>query len=102
MATGRAMALVLAARAVLWVATPADWLGGQLFTGEAYAFSWFDPLLRSPVDFLATALTLVALVIAGGIGVASLLAYPMDCCSPIESQPWLCQVLMICLCPCPW
>ena len=45
---------------------------------------------------------LVALVIAGGIGVASLWAYPMDCCSPIESQPWLCQVLMICLCPCPW
>jgi len=61
-ATAWAVSLVLAARAVLWLATPADWLGGDLFSGGAYPFFVFGRLLRSPVDFLATALTLVALV----------------------------------------
>jgi len=61
-ATSWAMGLVLAARAVLWLATPADWLGGDLFTGNTGGYLPFGPLLRSPVDFLATALTLLALV----------------------------------------
>ena len=61
-ATLVAMGLVLGARLLLRLAIPAPWSGGSLFTAKAYASALVAPLLRSPLDFLETALTLVALV----------------------------------------
>ncbi len=59
-ATFTAMGLVLGARLLLWVAIPSRWAGGSLFMGRATAV--VAPLLRSPLDFFETALTLAALV----------------------------------------
>jgi len=75
-ATAVAVGLVVAARAILWLAIPPGWSRGALFGADAYASSTFGPLLRSPVDFLATALTLAAIValLAPGVGRFRLLA----------------------------
>ncbi len=71
-ATLLAVALVLGARLVAWLAVPARWSGGSLFTARAYASALFAPLLRSPLDFLETALTLAAVLAILGPAVAAL------------------------------
>jgi signal transduction histidine kinase len=71
-ATLRAALLLLGGRALLWLATPARWTGEPLFSPGAYASLAFGSLLRSPIDFLLTSLTLLGLVTLAADGVQRL------------------------------
>ena len=57
-----AAALIVLARVLVSVASPADWSDRLLFSGAAYASPAMRPLLNSPFDFLLTAVTAGALV----------------------------------------
>ncbi|MEQ1760538.1 MAG: HAMP domain-containing sensor histidine kinase, partial [Vicinamibacterales bacterium] len=52
---------VIGARALFRLASPADYVSGEVFSGTAYASLLAAPLLSSPFDFLMTALTAGAL-----------------------------------------
>ena len=54
-ATAMIAAVIVLARAVLRLASPADWSDSPLFSSAAYASDLFRPLLSSPFDFLVTA-----------------------------------------------
>ena len=71
-ATIGAVALIVAARTVLWLATPPQWSGRPLFSPASYASLAFGPLLRSPVDFLLTSLMTLAIVALGADAVRRL------------------------------
>ena len=53
---------IVAARLLVWRASPADWSEAAIFSGAAYASSLLGPLLSSPFDFLLTAATAASLV----------------------------------------
>ncbi len=57
--------VVVVARLVLRAASPADWSDAQIFSGAVYASPLLPPLLASPFDLLASALTAGALVALG-------------------------------------
>jgi signal transduction histidine kinase len=69
-ATFGAALLIVGARLLFWLATPASWASSRLFASSLPVIATFGPLLRSPVDFLLTSLTLTAVVtvVAPGIG----------------------------------
>ena len=52
---------IVAARLLVWWASPADWSDAAIFSGAAYASSLLRPLLTSPFDFLLTAATAASL-----------------------------------------
>jgi signal transduction histidine kinase len=54
-ATVMTAAVIVLARAILRLSSPADWSDSTLFSSAAYASPLFRPLLSSPFDFLATA-----------------------------------------------
>ena len=54
--------VVIAARLLLRLASPADWSDATIFSGTEYASSLFAPLMTSPFDFLLTAMTLGGVV----------------------------------------
>ena len=54
--------VVLAGRAVLTAASPADWTDASLFSSATYLSALLPRLLQSPMDFLLTALTAATLV----------------------------------------
>jgi hypothetical protein len=91
--TAQAAGAVLAARALLWLATPPGWSGGILFSSGSYASAGLAPLLRSPVDFLATALTLAGIVaiLAPAVGQLRLLARVRH--AHPDRRTWLVQAL---------
>jgi signal transduction histidine kinase len=65
-ATMLVVLVLIAGRALLWLATPARWTGGLLFSPGTYASSIIGPLLRTPIDFVFTGLLVLAVVgIAG-------------------------------------
>lgn len=55
-------AIVLAARFILRLASPADWSDARVFSASTYVSPLLRPLLTSPFDFLLTAMTAGALV----------------------------------------
>lgn len=57
-----AAALFLLARAMVRLASPADWSSAAVFSGVSYASPLLAPLLTSPFDFLMTALAAASLV----------------------------------------
>jgi signal transduction histidine kinase len=67
-----AVALLVAGRILFWLAAPSHWTGPPLFSPATYASTSFEPLLRSPADFLLTGLTLVGLVALAGHAVQRL------------------------------
>jgi signal transduction histidine kinase len=60
-ATLLAAAVVIAARLLARLASPADWLDNPLFSSADYAGTLLPPLLTSPFDFLLTAAAAAAL-----------------------------------------
>lgn len=54
---------VLVARGLLRLASPADYVSAEVFSGSVYASPLAAPLLSSPFDFLASALAVLALVL---------------------------------------
>jgi signal transduction histidine kinase len=56
---------VVLARLLLWLASPADYLSQELFSGALYASPLAAPLLTSPFDFLVSALGAASLVLIG-------------------------------------
>jgi len=56
-------AAVTVGRALLRLASPADYTSAEVFSGSAYASSLAAPLLTSPFDFLITAMTAAALLL---------------------------------------
>jgi signal transduction histidine kinase len=69
-ATTMAAAVIVLARVILSVTSPADWSDAVLFSGVAYASPLLRPLFSSPFDFLVTAAT------AGGV--IGLLLYAVE------------------------
>lgn len=68
-AMGLIVAVVVACRFVLRLASPADWSPALVFSGAEYASPLLRPLLTSPFDFLVTAVavsSLVALLLYAG------------------------------------
>jgi signal transduction histidine kinase len=61
-ATLFAAAVIVLARLMARVASPADWSGNPLLSGAEYAGTLFRPLLTSPFDFLLTAAAVAGLV----------------------------------------
>ncbi|MGE3404715.1 MAG: hypothetical protein AB7K63_19160, partial [Vicinamibacterales bacterium] len=62
-------AATLAARAMMRLASPADWAPAEVFAATGYASPRLAPLLTSPFDMLMTALALGALVALAFFGV---------------------------------
>ncbi|HZJ32736.1 MAG TPA: HAMP domain-containing sensor histidine kinase [Vicinamibacterales bacterium] len=60
-ATLLAAAIIIAARVVARLASPADWSNNPLFSSADYAGTLLRPLLTSPFDFLLTAAAAAAL-----------------------------------------
>ncbi|MGH9204863.1 MAG: hypothetical protein ACRD2A_26860, partial [Vicinamibacterales bacterium] len=54
--------LILAARALMRVASPADWSDQPIFSGTAYASPLARPLFNSPLDFVLTAFAVSGIV----------------------------------------
>src|SRR5688572_2035638 len=54
--------IIVASRAVLRLASPADWSDASLFAGTAYASPLLRPFLSSPFDFLMTGVAAGSLV----------------------------------------
>jgi signal transduction histidine kinase len=61
-AVGLVAGVILAARLLLRLASPADWSDAVLFSGVEYASALLRPLMTSPFDFLVTAVTAGSLV----------------------------------------
>ncbi|MBI3049843.1 MAG: hypothetical protein HYY76_16180, partial [Acidobacteria bacterium] len=55
-------AIVVVARLLLRIASPADWSDASIFSGAEYASPLLRPLLTSPFDFLLTAIAASGLV----------------------------------------
>jgi signal transduction histidine kinase len=75
-ATLLAAAVVVIARVLARLASPADWSTITLFSSSEYAGTLLPPLLTSPFDFLLTALAAAALV---GLLVSSVEAWRVAC-----------------------
>ena len=61
LATAMAAVIVISARLLARLASPADWSGNSLFSSADYAGTLLPPLLTSPLDFLLTAAAAAAL-----------------------------------------
>jgi hypothetical protein len=59
------LAVIVCARLVFRLASPADWMAAELFSASAYASPHLRPLLTSPFDFLLTAIAAGAVVALG-------------------------------------
>ena len=62
---------VLVARGLLRLASPADYVSAEVFSGSVYASPLVAPLLSSPFDFLASGLTALALVLGALVALES-------------------------------
>jgi hypothetical protein len=69
-AVGIIAAVVVGARVLVRLASPADWSDASVLSGAEYASPLFRPFLTSPFDFLATAAT--------AAGLAALLLYAVE------------------------